>query len=69
MMTSTRVPERNDAPKSAAIGPFANLSIEDIRRCLEATGTALRVAKDRGDDRLVAELRARYQGLTDALNR
>lgn len=69
MTTSPRTLTRGDTPRPIPSERYTSLSVEDIRRCLEATGTAMRVARDRRDERLIGELRARYQDLSTALTR
>jgi hypothetical protein len=70
MTTSVPTPGRIDAPKQpSSPEDFAYLSNEDVQRCLGATETALRVARDRRDDVQVAELIARHRQLLSVLER
>jgi hypothetical protein len=69
MTPFARTPEREGARQTQTQGDeFAHLSREDLQRCLGATEVARRVARDRGDARAVAELCARHQRLSRALD-
>ncbi|HEY3109323.1 MAG TPA: hypothetical protein VGL23_11255 [Chloroflexota bacterium] len=68
MTPFAQTPEREDAPASRTrVDEFAHLSREDLQRCLGATEIARRVARDRGDARVVADLTARHLRLSKAL--
>jgi len=68
MTTFAQTPERSAAPsRGDRFDSYQHMSAADLASCLDATGTAIRVAHDRRDAALVAELRARYDGLTRAL--
>lgn len=68
MTTFTPARERDEA-RSAMLDDTLGMSVEDIRRCLQATEVAARVAYDRRDDGELAELRSRHRRLTAALAR
>ena len=68
MTTFAHTPERKDAPTpTIRIDEFAHLSRDELQRCLGATEIARRVARDRGDASMVADLTARHQRLSKAL--
>jgi hypothetical protein len=68
MTPFAQTPEREDARATRTrVDEFAHLSREDLQRCLGATEIARRVARDRGDASVVADLTARHQRLSRAL--
>jgi hypothetical protein len=71
MTTFAQAPRRDDAPTATAtrLDDLAHLSTDDLQRCLGATEIARRVARDRGDVALVAELTARHHYRTRAFAR
>ena len=59
---------REEAPLATLTADeFAHLSREDLQRCLGATEIARRVARDRGDAAVVADLTSRHSRLSKAL--
>jgi hypothetical protein len=69
MTPFAHTPEREGAHATATrTDEFAHLSREDLQRCLGATEIARRVARDRGDAVAVADLCARHQRLSRALD-